>query len=74
MPSFGDSVRGDSDPVVFTANLDCPKCEATFEGVWHDDSMDMEQVVDIAPIQAVCPKCGHTWEAEYPGWTAFTEA
>jgi hypothetical protein len=56
-----------------TAILDCPECEASFEGQWIDDSIDPEQR-DEAPVQGQeCPN-GHRFEAAYPGWSWFTEA
>lgn len=54
--------------------LDCPQCGTTFEGSWHDESMDPEQR-DEAPVAGqCCPDCWHHFEAEYPGWSYTSEA
>lgn len=59
--------------VVLSANIDCPVCGTTFEGVWRPVA-DTIQDLDEAPVQSqVCPD-GHEFDAEYPGWISYTEA
>jgi hypothetical protein len=53
--------------------IGCPACGIEFEAVWLSES-DTIQDMDEAPVaRQTCPD-GHTFEAEYPGWTSFTEA
>lgn len=57
-----------------TAFIDCSSCGTSFEGTWWDDSIDPEQR-DAAPSALqVCPSCGYSELAEYPGWSYLTEA
>jgi hypothetical protein len=59
--------------MVLTALVECPECGEDVEGIWEDDSMDEEQR-DEAPVATQeCP-AGHSFEAQYPGWSWLTEA
>jgi hypothetical protein len=60
--------------VNFTALIDCPSCDTTLEGQWHDDSIDIEQMDGPPVADQECPECGDVFPAEYPGWTTFGEA
>jgi hypothetical protein len=53
--------------------IECPECGTEFEGSWHDESIDEEQR-DEAPVQVQeCP-AGHSFSAEYTGWSWLSEA
>jgi hypothetical protein len=59
--------------VTFTAIIDCPSGH-WFEGQWHVDLIDVEQM-DAAPeAEQFCPECECTFWAVYPGWVTFGEA
>lgn len=58
----------------FTALVECPSCDITFEGHWHDDSMDPEQMDGPPSGEQECPECGEVTVIEYPGWSVFGEA
>ena len=60
--------------LTFAANLDCPECELVFEGYWVDDSLDAEQMTDPPEDEFRCPRCGHVFEAEYPGYFNYGDA
>jgi hypothetical protein len=58
----------------FTSTVECPACGAEFEGAWHDDSMDAEQL-DAPPVAGLeCPACHVVSLQEYPGWAFMSEA
>jgi hypothetical protein len=58
-----------------SAIVECPKCGTEFYGVWavKGDIQDLAEA-PVAPKYCPNPKCGHTWELEYPGWSFMTEA
>jgi hypothetical protein len=62
--------------LTFSANIDCPECDTVFEGLWVDDAIDVEQLVDPPVNYQSCPntKCGHRWEEEYPGFFNYSDA
>jgi uncharacterized protein (UPF0212 family) len=55
---------------VTVAVLSCPECGAEFEGAW------LEPEPGEAPESSrqLCPGCGHSWEAGYPGFSFTSEA
>lgn len=69
-----DLRRGEGELLRFSANVDCPECGSTFEQIWTDDSMTVEDMVDAPVATAHCEECGHEWEAEYEGWMIRSEA
>jgi hypothetical protein len=57
--------------VDLTAFIDCPSCSNPYEGQWHIDVIDIEQL-DAAPeAEQACPACGEVSVETYPGWTEF---
>ena len=69
-----DAVARGEEGLRFTENLDCPQCALMFEGVFVDDSISVEDIVDPPRAAHTCPGCGHQWTAEMTGWTFFSEA
>jgi hypothetical protein len=60
--------------LVLTAYLDCPECEAVFEGVWKDDSLSVQDMAEAPVADQTCPN-GHVMAAEeYSGWMFRSEA
>jgi uncharacterized protein (UPF0212 family) len=60
--------------IQLTAYVDCPECGTTFDGVWTDDSIDIQQIVETPVATFTCPGCGASFEAPYPGWMSWSEA
>jgi hypothetical protein len=56
---------------VLVAIIDCPECAVLLEGTWAEPA-ESDDSVDAA--RQLCGACGHTWEAEYPGYSFKTEA
>jgi hypothetical protein len=78
--------HGDSDeqarsggPLVLTALVDCDEdeggCGVTFQAVWTDDSISVEDMAEPPAADITCPECGRTVTAmEWPGWMFRSEA
>lgn len=77
--------HGDSDeqarsggPLVLTALVDCDGdggCDATFQAVWTDDSLSIEDMTEPPRADIACPECGLVMEdMEWPGWCFRSEA
>lgn len=62
--------------VVLRAILTCPRpgCGAEFEAYWDADADSVEEVPEAPERFQVCPQCGSSWMAEYPGWSFRMEA
>ena len=73
MPRSFDSDALDGAVLRFTALVDCETCGVTFDGVWEDSSLTVEDVAEIVPATQTCP-AGHSYVVEYPGWAFFSEA
>lgn len=58
---------------ILTALVECPRCDTTFEGSWHDESMDPESRDEAPVAEQECPN-GHKFPAQYPGWSYTGEA
>lgn len=61
------------------ARVDCENdpslCGQTFEAVWEDDSMTIEDMAEAPVADIKCPNCGHVHkDFEWPGWTFRSEA
>lgn len=77
MPRDFDSdevARGEQLALRFTELVDCPACGQTFHGVFHDDSMSVEDLTDPPIGEHTCPECGHQFVSEMTGWTFYSEA
>lgn len=73
--------RTDSDeqaqqggPIVLTAIIDCPSCEAPVDGIWTDDSISIEDMTEPPVAEQKCGACGANFTEEYPGWMFRSEA
>jgi len=59
---------------VLVAVITCPKstCGVAFEGDWEEP----EDPMDEAPEDCIqlCPDCGNTFTASWPGYSFHTEA
>lgn len=76
MPRAFDSdevARSENVLLRFTENVECD-CGCVFEGVFYDDSMTVEDIVDPPRGRHTCPECGHRFVTELTGWTFFSEA
>lgn len=73
MPRDFDSAEPDC-PVRFTELVDCPACAVTFEGVFADDSLSVQDLADAPSARHSCPACGHRFTTQLTGWTFYTEA
>lgn len=60
--------------LVLHANIDCEKCELTYEGTWHDDSHTVQDMAEPPVAEQECPGCGHRQQETYPGWMYRSEA
>ena len=67
--------------VHLTAIIICPSitCDAEFEGSWTatelDPELDTMQDLEAPPEEVqLCPRCGYTWLAQWPGWAMYTDA
>lgn len=69
-----DAARHLPTALRFTENVDCPICDTTFEGVFHDDSDTVEDMTDAPVGSHTCPSCHHEWISGMSGWTFFSEA
>lgn len=64
-------------PEVLTAVIVCPgrlgwSCGAEFEGTWQaPEDPDEESPADEMQL---CPECGNTWVAAWPGFSFHAEA
>lgn len=56
---------------TLTAVLPCPGCGQDADCLWIDP--EGQDAVEAPSGEQRCA-CGHTWVAEYPGWSFFTEA
>jgi len=77
MPRDFDSDELARDPALmlrFTENVDCPACGQVCEGVFHDDSDSVQDIVEAPVGEQHCPACGHRWPAAMTGWSMFSEA
>jgi uncharacterized protein (UPF0212 family) len=77
MPRAFDSdavARDEESHLRFSELVDCPQCATTFEGVFTDTSISVEDIVDPPRGRHTCPACGVRWESEMTGWTFFSEA
>ncbi len=75
MPRAFDS---DLDPenLVFTENVECPRCGEIFEGRFVDQtgSLSVQDMV-VAPFgDHECPECGRSFITTLSGWMLFGEA
>lgn len=61
-------------PLYFTEFVDCPRCDTVVDGIFTDDSITVEDIVDPPTGSHACPTCGHAWTSDMTGWTLFTEA
>lgn len=59
--------------MVLTAFLECPECGVTTECFWATDAESAEDLASAPEAPQTCP-AGHTWQAEWPGYSFFTEA
>jgi hypothetical protein len=59
--------------MVLTSFLECPVCGVTIEGIWVTDAESLEDLASAPDAIQTCPD-GHTWQAEWPGYSFFTEA
>lgn len=76
MPRAFDSdhiARSEPTALRFTENVEC-RCGCVFEGVFHDDSMSVEDMTDPPIGEHRCPACAHQWVSEATGWSFFSEA
>jgi len=69
-----ESEVGDSGPIVLTGIVECESCDSEFEGVWTDDSVDYEQMVEPPSAVLACPSCGVKDTYEYTGYWNFGDA
>lgn len=75
MPRRFDS--DDRDPVlVFTENVDCPRCGELFEGTFYDQSrsLTVQDMVDPPVGEHECPGCGCRFTSSATGWSFYSEA
>lgn len=56
---------------MLEAFIDCPRCGETVPGVWPKP--EGQDITEAPVAKQECPN-GHVFEAEYPGWSFFTEA
>jgi len=60
--------------LVLRAILDCSDCDESFEGVWHDSSLSIQDMAEPPVADQKCPN-GHVMKDEvYPGWCFRSEA
>jgi hypothetical protein len=57
-----------------TALVDCGSCDETYEGVWLDESMSVQDMAEPPEAGQVCPCCGHKQLEVYPAWCWRGEA
>lgn len=66
--------KAEDGPLVFAAVVECSGCSQEFEGVWTDDSIDVEQLVAAPVCEQECPWCQAKDSYEYPGFVNFGDA
>jgi hypothetical protein len=61
---------------VLHALVDCanPKCGETYEGLWTDDSLSVQDMAEPPEAEQECPSCGNKQVEIFPGWTFRSEA
>lgn len=69
-----DLVARGEQRLRFVELVDCPSCDVVFDGVFDDDSLTVEDMVDPPTGTHTCPQCGHRWTSEATGWSFFSEA
>ena len=69
-----DAAESESGPLVFAGIVQCDACENEFEGVWMDEAVDYEQLVDPPVGELTCPVCGQISEYEYTGFWNYDDA
>ncbi len=60
----------------FVENVDCPRCDYLFEGVFHDTTgaEAVEDMTDPPAGEHTCPACGFRFATQATGWSMFGEA
>jgi RNA polymerase subunit RPABC4/transcription elongation factor Spt4 len=57
---------------VLVAVIGCPECGTEFEGTWREPD-DLGEDFPEESLQ-LCPGCGHSFTAGWPGYSFRTEA
>lgn len=75
MPRGFDSDLNPED-LVFTENVECPRCGEIFEGQFVDQTASLSvQDMAVAPFgDHQCPECGRQFITTLSGWIMFGEA
>ncbi len=75
MPRSFDSDLNPED-LVFTENVECPRCGEIFEGEFRDSEASLSvQDMAVAPFgDHECPECRHRFVTTLSGWVMFGEA
>lgn len=75
MPRAFDSDNPSSD-LVFTENVECPRCGEVFEGEFQDParSLSVQDMVETPESNHECPVCGCVFISVMTGWMFFGEA
>lgn len=76
MPRINDSDEQSKSngSLVFSEIVDCPACSSAFDGVWVDNSITVEDIVEPPMATQICPECKHVFEAELTGWMNYGDA
>ncbi len=69
-----DRQRREQKPLRFVENVDCPRCATTFDGTFHGQGTDLDDLVDPPTGTHTCPGCGRQFTTEFTGWMFHTEA
>ncbi len=69
-----DLRHGAPRALTFIENVECEKCGTLLDGVFHDQSTHVEDIVEPPSGNHTCPACGHHWSSTMTGWTFYTEA
>jgi DNA-directed RNA polymerase subunit M/transcription elongation factor TFIIS len=72
--AFDTDEHDDRKPLVFTEVVKCPKCGTEQTGMFTDDSMSVEDMVEPPKTEQECEVCLHHWVAEYSGWSTYGDA
>lgn len=69
-----DAAHAQHSALRFTENVDCPRCDAVFEGEFFDESMNVQDIAEPPSATHTCPVCQHRWVSCLTGWTMYGEA